>query len=347
MKSARIQKIFTFLVQCHDNSISLILTECVISLAYTCHIWLTGLNLVNTEMLFLSIQNIDESCCTSFQETIHQGMVHDKLKIEEKSRQFTTYGASSEGIAVEEDSSIGTQLNYYSREKESPIYICKSCGEVFSSYDRLNKHLKISEADQVLYAGNSVVFDCDDHCENDIFFESDKEVSIMGQFEEKQFHPKRLGNLRKLETHPIDVMFVANLLLSYVTSSYKPSYTLVSDHTNDVCDKSFTQLGALKDHLLNHIGKRPHKCKGGLKSQAVTHTTERPHKCDICGKSFGRLGCLKKHALTHTRKRAHKCQICEKSFTRLSILNSHILLHAGKRPHKCDFCANVLPGLVL
>jgi len=52
-------------------------------------------------------------------------------------------------------------------------------------------------------------------------------------------------------------------------------------HKCTVCDKQFTQLGRLKEHMIKHSHKRP-------------------HKCELCRKQFTHRSSLGTHMLRHT-----------------------------------------------
>ena len=58
----------------------------------------------------------------------------------------------------------------------------------------------------------------------------------------------------------------------------------MKSHTCDVCEKTFFNLGGLKNHKLLHTG-------------------EKNHSCAVCGKTFAQSGNLKVHQLIHARKK--------------------------------------------
>ncbi|XP_059111818.1 Kruppel-like factor 18 [Peromyscus eremicus] len=74
------------------------------------------------------------------------------------------------------------------------------------------------------------------------------------------------------------------------------------------CDKAYTTLFHLKDHVRKHTGEKPYVCKElgcswtffrsvDLKRHQSKHSGERPYFCATCNKNFSRLWYLKKHQM--------------------------------------------------
>ncbi len=59
-----------------------------------------------------------------------------------------------------------------------------------------------------------------------------------------------------------------------------------------ICDKSFSQAGDLKKHILLYGRKKPHVNQ-------------------LCDKEFTTAGYLKGHMLVHSGGKPHRCYICD------------------------------------
>ena len=75
-------------------------------------------------------------------------------------------------------------------------------------------------------------------------------------------------------------------------------------HICKVCNKAFSRLWLLENHLR-------------------THTGEKPFKCLHCGKVFAEKSTLRVHMKTHEANRSFKCQKCNKVFATKVYLNKH------------------------
>ena len=122
---------------------------------------------------------------------------------------------------------------------------------------------------------------------------------------------------------------------------------------DDVCAKTFTRAGHLKEHKVLHSGERPFACDvcaktftqaGHLKEHRRLHSEERPFACDVCAKTFSQAANLKSHQRVHTGERPFACDVCAKTFTRAGNLKDHQKVHSGERfhggvPFACEICA--------
>ena len=118
--------------------------------------------------------------------------------------------------------------------------------------------------------------------------------------------------------------------------------------TYEGCNKKFSRVNHLNDHINIHGNKRPHKCPdcshrfnsfSNLQAHINTHGNKRPHKCPDCSRGFNSPSNLQVHINTHGDKRPHKCPHCNRGFNSISNLNDHIDTHGDKRPHKCPHCS--------
>ncbi|XP_049770056.1 zinc finger protein 99-like isoform X2 [Schistocerca cancellata] len=305
------------------------------------------------------IQSAGDSCDISYQETLHQGVVNDKLeKDAEKSTDFSVSHNCTKVQTSQEDGLCGTRLSCSIREKElhkfncsfclqsfpskyrlimhifihidgvqAPAFVCKSCGEVLPTDDCLKEHLRVREVDQTLSATNSEKLECSDDHENNISFECVQE-----------------GIVEQTEEPP----------------SYKVPRKTFKKSVNDICNTHTVKEAEEKlercndcgilcasDHVHVHTvlsAKGHHKCDdcGKMFTQLCNlkkHTGERSHECVVRRKSFTERGSLKRHELIHTGQKPHKCDVCGKSFTQSSQLKTNMLIHTGQRSHKCGVCA--------
>ncbi|KAL1404652.1 hypothetical protein pipiens_005283 [Culex pipiens pipiens] len=89
----------------------------------------------------------------------------------------------------------------------------------------------------------------------------------------------------------------------------------------DLCDKSYTLLDSLRDHMNTHTDSdKPKKL----------------HVCTICNEVFAFAGGLHSHRLVHSDLLPYKCEYCDKGFKEAARLISHRRTHTGERPFVCE-----------
>eukprot|EP00088_Acartia_fossae_P064849 TRINITY_DN7988_c0_g1_i7.p1 TRINITY_DN7988_c0_g1~~TRINITY_DN7988_c0_g1_i7.p1 ORF type:complete len:651 (+),score=62.43 TRINITY_DN7988_c0_g1_i7:91-2043(+) len=115
----------------------------------------------------------------------------------------------------------------------------------------------------------------------------------------------------------------------------------------NVCEKSFTQKSALKEHAHVHTGKKEYSCdicgklivtRSGLHKHKAAHMGIKKFSCNFCDKKFAEKARLEIHVRTHTGERPFSCDVCKESFICKSSLKQHQRVHTGAKPFACDLC---------
>ncbi|XP_045509140.1 zinc finger protein 37-like isoform X2 [Colias croceus] len=122
----------------------------------------------------------------------------------------------------------------------------------------------------------------------------------------------------------------------HLSEHYTTAHIKTKPHQCNICNKRFTQVGGLQQHMRTHTGDRPFTCKycpkaftqkSGLDQHLRIHTKYKPYRCVICGKTFCQSAHLQQHMRTHTNVAPFQCSICDKRFKQSSHLNYHLKYH--------------------
>jgi len=121
-----------------------------------------------------------------------------------------------------------------------------------------------------------------------------------------------------------------------------------SEYRCPKCDKCFTKLFNLKQHVRIHTGERPLQCthcdsrfadrSSMNKHQRTVHERVRPHKCVVCLKGFPSTSHLNDHMASHSGEKNFACQLCSRTFSFRTSLKKHLATHSDERPFKCRVC---------
>lgn len=148
---------------------------------------------------------------------------------------------------------------------------------------------------------------------------------------------------------------------SFITSktkSKKVPAKKCQEYICEICDRRFTSLARIKQHI--HAGHVKDKKKQLKRSTSPTvcslcgksirdmkthlrifHSDERPFKCDYCPSTFKQKVHRDTHIRQHTGDRPFMCHQCGKSYHAQSVLKSHInRFHYRLKPHQCTQCGN-------
>ena len=103
--------------------------------------------------------------------------------------------------------------------------------------------------------------------------------------------------------------------------------------TYEGCNKKFSRVGHLNDHINTHENKRPYKCRfcnrrfnalNCLNAHINTHENKRPYKCRDCNRRFNSTGGLSNHRrVDHKDLGSFSCPNCDKKFLNEKSLNIH------------------------
>ena len=108
-----------------------------------------------------------------------------------------------------------------------------------------------------------------------------------------------------------------------------------------VCERRFTQLSHLQQHIRTHTGAKPYTCQhagcskafsqlSNLQSHMRSHMTDRPFRCFSCYKCFSDEATLRDHIPKHVETKHLKtkiCPVCGKSYAQENYLARHMLRH--------------------
>ncbi|XP_029468073.1 zinc finger protein 335 isoform X2 [Rhinatrema bivittatum] len=127
------------------------------------------------------------------------------------------------------------------------------------------------------------------------------------------------------------------------------------------CNYHCRRWSSLKEHMFNHVGKKPFKCEecdytSVYKKDVTRHSTihsrdrkkrtEPPPKlnsfpCPVCSRVYPMQKRLTQHMKTHSTEKPHMCDKCGKSFKKRYTFKMHLLTHiqtVGNNRFKCEFC---------
>ncbi|KAH0619374.1 hypothetical protein JD844_019423 [Phrynosoma platyrhinos] len=130
------------------------------------------------------------------------------------------------------------------------------------------------------------------------------------------------------------------------------------------CSYRSRRWSSLKEHMFNHVGRKPYKCdecdytsvykKDVIRHSAVHNRDKKkrvdpPPKrssfpCPICTRVYSMQKRLTQHMKTHSSEKPHMCDKCGKSFKKRYTFKMHLLTHiqaVANRRFKCEFCDHV------
>ncbi|XP_060119796.1 LOW QUALITY PROTEIN: zinc finger protein 335 [Heteronotia binoei] len=130
------------------------------------------------------------------------------------------------------------------------------------------------------------------------------------------------------------------------------------------CSYRSRRWSSLKEHMFNHVGRKPYKCEecdytSVYKKDVIRHSAvhsrdkkkraDPPPKrnsfpCPVCSRVYPMQKRLTQHMKTHSAEKPHMCDKCGKSFKKRYTFKMHLLTHIqaiANRRFKCEFCDHV------
>ncbi|KAM3841501.1 zinc finger protein 335 isoform 2-T2 [Vipera latastei] len=130
------------------------------------------------------------------------------------------------------------------------------------------------------------------------------------------------------------------------------------------CSYRSRRWSSLKEHMFNHVGRKPYKCeecdytsvyKKDVIRHSAVHNRDKKKRadpapkrssfpCPVCGRVYPMQKRLTQHMKTHSSEKPHMCDKCGKSFKKRYTFKMHLLTHiqaVANHRFKCEFCDHV------
>lgn len=145
---------------------------------------------------------------------------------------------------------------------------------------------------------------------------------------------------------------ICNKYIRSCFAEHMATHSSTKDFVCKTCNKSFTTVRYLKEHVQTHqegkfvceICGKASKTKSNHNSHSKIHTGEKKYHCTLCPLKFLRPQGLKRHMLTHTGEKPYKCRHCNQEFALFMTHQMHERLHTGERPYQCHHCEKSFIG---
>ncbi|CAL4108889.1 unnamed protein product, partial [Meganyctiphanes norvegica] len=225
---------------------------------------------------------------------------------------------------------------------------CSVCKTVWGTKKALHKHTEI----HMRHEENDAEFvETNDCKESDNYIEDGAEYANSSDSEGSDYKtnfnkkyqcsgekPFQCSQCEKSFTHITDL------------ENHMKTHSMKRPYQCSYCEKAFKLRETLKRHLSTHTREKPYKCNhcdksfiqyNMLMSHIRTHTGDKPYLCIHCGKAFKHNGLLRSHIWRHTAEKSYVCNHCGKAFRENSKLQCHLKIHTGEKPYLCNECGKV------
>ena len=210
-----------------------------------------------------------------------------------------------------------TEADYieHVEKMHNSVRYCKTCSKKFINYPRFIEHLLSKHTSGQMYT----CLKCQTH---------------FPHFRKYRYH---MNSKHNLNASPLaQVCYVCGTKYS----DYKALSAHIRTHDCDLpkcdhCQKTFTQMGSLRSHIVVHFGGPAyHNCKLCQKSfrtakylkmhNKKVHMKDHPFLCDKCGHRAPSVTHLTNHMKVHHKAKQFQCKTCEVRFRWPDNLKVHL-----------------------
>ncbi|CAL8128951.1 unnamed protein product [Orchesella dallaii] len=216
-------------------------------------------------------------------------------------------------------------LRTHQRVKERRVFICESCGRLFTTRRYLKLHIERHEKNKTT--------------------PTEIMCHLCG---------KRLSSLRGLELHKTAAHSNrknhCNICSKYFASKtgFKSHMELYHENCDDEQSQDQSETPTTTVSYKKRMCYYP-SCKSIFRNQLNLQShVEQMHSissdpqfmCNLCGRTFVNRKRLSRHSVFHTREKPHKCEICGYAFSQRSSLKAHLAnMHGqGHKNQECYPC---------
>src|SRR6218665_1927120 len=207
---------------------------------------------------------------------------------------------------------------------------CLECRKVFSSRQKLNKHMELHKL-----FGSSL------HCSR-----CKHKFTILDSVQEHTCHAYTIEG-PQFKCPECEKGFEISLKLK---KHMRKVHSVEQHFKCKHCGMQYETFGRWNNHVQAHRTDRHYVCnKCGSRYKFLHHlktwhlpclSKSTELKCPKCDQRFAKASRLRHHVILCENERAVKCRVCHQLFKNQPNLDKHMCRHAGERPYLCPLCDN-------